>query len=57
MAKTYMVALLKDGSAPDGHSYSLYRILTLTAKTYTEALLKDDKAPNSYSYCLYWASP
>jgi len=30
---TYMDSLLNDESAPDGRSYSLYRVLTLTALT------------------------
>jgi len=54
-AKTYTEALLKNRSAPDDHSYSLYRVLTLKAKTYTEALLKDGSAPDSHSYSLYRA--
>ena len=33
-----MEALLKDGSVPDGHSYNLYQIHTLTAQTYTALL-------------------
>jgi len=41
MAKTYTEALLKDESVLDNHSYSLYRVFTLTAKAYTEPLLKD----------------
>jgi len=31
MAQTYLESLLNDGSAPDGRSYSLYRVLTLMA--------------------------
>jgi len=37
MAKVYIEALLKDRNALDGHSDSLYKVLTLTAKTYMES--------------------
>jgi len=48
-----MESLLNDKSASDGHSYSLYRDLTLTAQTYTESLLNDGSAPDGHSYSLY----
>ena len=44
---------MNDGSVPDGHSYSLYRALTLTAQTYTESLLNDVSAPDGRSNSLY----
>ena len=48
-----METLLKDESAPDGHSYSLYLVFTQTIKTYTEALLKDESTPDGHPYGLY----
>jgi len=53
MAQIYTRSLLNDGSAPDGRSYGLYRVLTLTAQTYTESLLSDGSAPDGRSYSLY----
>ena len=53
MVQTYTESLPNDRNAPDSHSYSLYRILTLMTKTYKEALLKDGSAPDGHSYSLY----
>ena len=44
---------MNDESAPDGHSYNLYRVLTLAAQTYTESLLNDESALDGCSSCLY----
>jgi len=44
---------MKDGCAHDGHSDSLYQVLTLTAQTYTESLLNDRSTPDGCSYSLY----
>ena len=41
------------GSPPDGRSYILYRVLTLTTQIYTESLLNDGSAPDDRSYSLY----
>jgi len=51
-----MGALLKDESIPDGHSYSLYQVLTLTDKTYTKTFLKDESPPDG-SNNLYGVLP
>jgi len=48
-----MEALRKDESASDGHSDSLYWVLTLTAKVSMETLLKDESAHDGHSYNLY----
>jgi len=48
-----MESLLNDGSAPDGRSYNLYRVLTLTTQTYIKSLLNDRSAHDGYSYTLY----
>jgi len=36
-------------SDPNGRSYSLYRVLTLTLQTYTESLLNDENTPDGRS--------
>jgi len=51
MAQTYTELLLNDGSAPDSHSDSLYRVLILMARPI--ALLKDGSAPDGRSYSIY----
>jgi len=48
--ETYTEALLKDGNVSDGHSYSLHRVLTLTAQTYTESLLNNESTLDGRSY-------
>ena len=46
MAHTYTELLLNDESTPNGRSYNLYRVLTLTTQTYTESLLNDESVPD-----------
>jgi len=50
MVSTYTDSLINDESALDGHSDSLYQVLTLTAQTYTESLLNDRNAPDGPTY-------
>ena len=53
MTLIYTESLLNDESAPDGHSYSLYWVLTLTTQTYKESLLNDGSVPDGHSNSLY----
>ena len=57
MVQAYTELLLNYGSVPDGRTYILYQVLTLTAQTYTESLLNDESVPDGRSKAYIGSSP